>query len=235
MIAPTLIFAAPVDFLQFGAFIVVILIWVIRFFANFIQEAKANAPQAKKEQPAKESLQGEIEKFLREAEEQRGTARAQTISPRPVMAPREADPRSKRGALPQGKGQRSRPLSQEQPVVMAELARESLQSRKALEPKIQQRLDQRKFPERTGNLANESNAPRALEAHVHQVFDHQVGTLANQKTSTILGTQTDPQQSGAVAVVSKSANALDLGALTPAQLRQAIVINEILKPPVERW
>jgi outer membrane biosynthesis protein TonB len=90
------------------------------------------------------------------------------------------------------------------------------------------RFDTSRFDERAGKLSNlQQTIDQDIGAHVRSVFDHQVGTMT-----------TGSALSGPAAEVPAGPNAVQqLLALLrdPQGVRNAILLQEILKPPAERW
>jgi len=98
-------------------------------------------------------------------------------------------------------------------------------------------LDERQFSERAAKMGGDvAAADTKIEQHLKQVFGHGISKLANQggETATapepeITPYQTDmPALSAAGTGVAAMLNNVD-------DLRQAIVLNEILQRPVDRW
>lgn len=89
---------------------------------------------------------------------------------------------------------------------------------------VQQHLDTSRFDERAGRLSQlQKTVEQDIGGHVKSVFDHQVGTLAKA-------------DAGGPAVVAVTP-AEQIAALLrdPQSMAAAIVMQEVLRPPVERW
>ena len=69
-------------------------------------------------------------------------------------------------------------------------------------------------------------AEAAMQSHLSQVFDHSVGTLSGKQTDTAAV----PSESAAV-----PAEQLAGMFCNPQNIRDAIIVSEILRRPEERW
>lgn len=99
---------------------------------------------------------------------------------------------------------------------------------------VSRHLNTREFDERAKTLSQVSAEQQKLSQHVHEVFDHALGTLAGR---TIKGTE--GAASAAAPTVeeepSYAADQLLAWLRDPASLRQAIVLHEVLERPAARW
>ena len=92
---------------------------------------------------------------------------------------------------------------------------------------------------RTGNVV--SRADEKLDAHIHKTFDHRLGELAYQdpieSSRSEETSQPDTNVSAAKNLAAEVMAWEDLAAALqdPAKLRQVIILNEILQPPLHRW
>ncbi len=156
----------------------------------------------------------DLEAFLRQAA-QRRAQRQKPAQPKPPPArPQTQPPRSP--ATPQRP-----PVSS--PVVEAVV----------IPSLVQSRVDTSGFERRAEQLGEEVGlADEAMEAHLQQKFDHQVGTLSDVGHDEIESSEVfDPAgESGATA-------AADIVAMlkNPNTVRQAVLLSEILSPPHHRW
>jgi len=104
---------------------------------------------------------------------------------------------------------------------------------------VQEFLDAGEFSRRTAQLGGEvAQTDAQLGEHLRDVFDHEVGRLAERPGESaaapvVEGSPLPEDQPAAVAATSSA----DLIALlsNPEGIRLAIVINEILRRPEERW
>jgi hypothetical protein len=100
---------------------------------------------------------------------------------------------------------------------------------------VKQHLNTREFDQRASQMAQgEANSDRVMQSHMHKTFDHQLGSLAPAATSDPPMTQEEQQASDLVGVPN-TANDFMAMLRNPAQVRQAIIMNEILRRPEDRW
>jgi hypothetical protein len=77
-------------------------------------------------------------------------------------------------------------------------------------------------------------ADEQMQSHLHQVFDHNLGSLASRGAASGSTTQSDQaRQPGAGPLLAPVGFAAMLA--NADTLRQAVVLQEILKRPVDRW
>jgi hypothetical protein len=94
---------------------------------------------------------------------------------------------------------------------------------------VRKHLDTQEFEQRTGSLGKLAELDDTVDEHVQQSFDHRLGTLVDQ------GVSTEAEGSGAtmaepgVAVAAAAGIAEVLA--NPESLRNAIILQEILRPP----
>lgn len=89
-------------------------------------------------------------------------------------------------------------------------------------------LDTSKFDRRAARMTDVEQADDKMSAHLHEKFDHQIGTL---QKSTLGEMSPHDMPSHADIELSDIAQLL----LNPQSIRQAIILREILAPPHERW
>ena len=86
-----------------------------------------------------------------------------------------------------------------------------------------------------------SQADEKLDEHIHKTFDHRLGKLAYQDSIESSRSEETSQPDANVSAVKNMATEVmawedPAAALQdPAKLRQAIILNEILQPPLHRW
>jgi hypothetical protein len=86
--------------------------------------------------------------------------------------------------------------------------------------------------EHTRHLGEEVDlADDKLEAHLHQVFDHKVGHL---KKSTMEAAASSPSQEARDAPLPGAASIAHL-LINPQNVRNAVILAEILRRPEESW
>jgi hypothetical protein len=71
-------------------------------------------------------------------------------------------------------------------------------------------------------------ADAQFDVQLHQKFDHELGSLANR------GEDSRPVSAASIAALSPAAQIAGMLS-SPDGVRQAIVLNEILRRPEERW
>jgi hypothetical protein len=95
---------------------------------------------------------------------------------------------------------------------------------------VQRHLDTRDFQQRASAITKVDQADEQLEQRLHQHFDHQVGTI---------GGQAEAKQIAAAASAAATATKVTAGGVyamlkDPNSLRNAIILQEILRRPDER-
>lgn len=99
---------------------------------------------------------------------------------------------------------------------------------------VAQHLNTREFEQRAAQMAQaERTSELALQSHMHKTSDHQLGTLAPAATADPPRAQ-DDEQVGDSGAPSTAQNFVEL-LRNPTQVRQAIIMNEILRRPEDRW
>jgi hypothetical protein len=238
MICPALIAAGDLWSL------VVPIVFFIIYALNHLLGAKGNRPPARNPQrrPPPEraehppqplgqpadpmtgdpsQLNAEIEQFLRRATERRGDRsgreRAGSVKP-PPKAPQKP----------------LRDTRREQPVDVVPIERPQLSSVSASVEKHLTERD-RGFTSRAEHLADDIvRADQQMEDHLQKAFSHRVGTLPDTapKASTTPATDTVPQVVAGISPVAAGVIAI---LSDPKNLRQAVVLSEILDRPEHRW
>jgi hypothetical protein len=186
-----------------------ILVGIGKFVA-MLQKNKPPAPMGQRPAPPPPANAGdEIEAFLRRAATKPRTA----AKAAPVRRPPQPQPRP----------------AVEKPVQAQVVSNEPVGARIAKE--VDRDLDTQEFTSRTTQLGSEvTAADRQIDEHLHQVFDHHVSDLELLPgEAAAAGPSETPQPSIGIAI-----ELTDLLA-NPASVRQAIVLNEILRRPEERW
>jgi len=95
---------------------------------------------------------------------------------------------------------------------------------------VRRHLDTQEFEQRTGSLGQLEHLDSGVDEHVHEAFDHEVSTITDQ------GAVTEGEQATASAqgVLAASAAAGIAELLSdPDRLRNAIIFQEVLRPP--KW
>jgi hypothetical protein len=195
----------------------------------------AAGPVAK---PVEDNVRAEVEEFLRRVRQQGDAEQRPAKPPVERRRPRievlvdesgqETPSSSTRPALT--KERPAPPLRRPEPTPIPERRDGIPTTPPTVEPV---RLEKRHLAESTvaehaRHLGEQVvQADNRIEAHLHQKFDHALGTLAAREANA--GTQV------AAALVATPAE--DLAALlaTPQGMQQAIVLGEILRRPTDRW
>ncbi len=179
-------------------------------------------------------MSNEIEEFLRRAAERRRRQMQQQQAPQ--QPPQHQPPQ--RPAPQQQMPQRPAPqeIQYLQPeIVDAEIIEaDPFPSHENVAQHVTRHMDMREFTERASHLGEEVGlADDNLEARLHSTFDHDLGKLAKGDTAT---DDFHQSQSQAAKTAARSAAANLAAMLTqPQNLRQAIILSEILGRPEDRW
>ena len=212
-----LLAAGDAELIEFIVLIVFgILAGIGKLLATKAQQGKPPAGNAQQPtRPTSVNAANEIDEFMRRA---------------------AARPRSAAGAQPVRRPPTLRPA--EKPV-QAEVVADTPVGAK-IGKQVERDLDTQEFAKRTTQLGSEvAQADKEIDQHLHQVFDHHVSKL-----EFVPGEAASPPVAvGPVELTEQSL--LDIPAtfatgLTdlladPDSVRQAIVLNEILHRPEERW
>jgi hypothetical protein len=200
--------------------------------------AKGRPPRpAQKSDTAKE-----LEDFLKKT-----AARRDAAAPKPAAAAPSPQPRpqgtSARAARRKGdereRRRKSHPATATPSLVnlrQSDLTREAEKPR-SVEP-VHSSIDTRGFSERASHLGaahlGSLETDRSLDEHLKDTFSHQLGTLAAGAASDSAAA---PSRAAiAVAAATGTRQTLPIAALLRGgNARTAIVINEILQRPVDRW
>ncbi|MBL8825857.1 MAG: hypothetical protein JNM18_02655 [Planctomycetaceae bacterium] len=222
MIALVPLFAAG-DWVQVVIFLVFLVIAGINQMIKNAREKQAMRPPRppQPENDVRGKIESELEAFLR---------RAQGKPPQPTRpeppTPAAAQPSNKNKNKPSKKARRQAAMGE---VVAAETVESKPRPR--LEPRLQQHIDTSRFDERAKHLTNIAHEADDIDSHVHNVFDHQLGSLGGRAH-----VQSD-QAAVPVDAEAPPATAAAISALLadPAALKQAIILQEILSRPTHRW
>lgn len=173
-------------------------------------------PQAGRAEP-----RDEVSEFLRQAAQRRSGPAARPDPPKSER-PRPKPPL------------RNQTTNKSQEPVQAE-AVDSGPSGSSVAAHVRQHLDNREFSERASHLSDVDQQGQQMQSHLHQVFDHQVGHLKEQSATSSQDVNAAPTMAISADVRSNSANSLVAMLSNPEGIRDAIVLNEILRRPDERW
>jgi hypothetical protein len=227
--------------------IIVGLIWFITFISDKIKEAnvkKPNRPQPRID----DDVQREIERFLNDSKKNQSSTQQRKEDPNPHRAKvdeafanrlddrfeeAQAARRKRDYDLQQerdrSKAKRDKQLTNkvqqpQQPSNQGKRQQSQPQEKKAKRARIQdevkQHIDTSSFDERSAKLAHVKESVQQIDQHVHQKFDHEIGKLTND-ISTIASQSTE-NRGPAVQIHAKD-------------IRNAIILSEILTRPEQRW
>jgi hypothetical protein len=175
-------------------------------------------------------MKDEVEDFLRRVAQMRAEAQAKGQQPRPAQ-PKPAAPRPARTPPPA----RLVPALQEparlQPMEVEIVDAELADTADRLGARV--RDDMRgteQIAEHTRHLGEEVDARNAkMQAHMHEIFDHKLGHL-KQSGGGIAAAGPMEQSTSEV-----SMNQIQRILHSPQSVRDAIIMAEILKRPVNLW
>ncbi len=234
-----MIFAAADQWVKLAVFLVVAFIYVIRFVSERIREKQAKAqlarPVMRPMNPA-DPIDNEIAEFLKKASTKRDNPRRAnergTASLPPPAAPRDQNrnrgQRRKSGEESR-ENRRKRSASPSGPVetpTPAEIISDSSRGRLG-------DLDTRKFAERAAHLTKLDHAEDSIEKHLKQVFSHPVGHLSTSLREEQAAALTPTQMATAAKTLRDASGIAQM--LTHANLKTAVVLNEVLQRPEHRW
>ncbi len=103
---------------------------------------------------------------------------------------------------------------------------------------VAQHLDTSDFGERLSHLGEEvDHADDRMEAHMHEYFEHQLGELGASTSRAADSTLDDDLPAGHTPESRHKPAAFNIRKLlaSPASIRDAIVLSEILRRPEDRW
>jgi len=173
-------------------------------------------PQPQAERP--KSVKDEIDDFLRRAAQKKQSTSSAAGPIRRISQP-------------------TAPLAQREEPVQAEAVRDRPVGG-AVSAHVSKYLDEKEFAERASKLGGEvAAADTKIEQHLKEVFGHGISKLAAQPGET--ATPSTPMSLGVfqdeVPVMAAAGTGLAVLLNNIDNLRQAIVVNEILQRPIDRW
>ena len=177
-------------------------------------QAGPNAPPA-----GSDPISAEIEAFLRKV---RGEPEAPAPQPPTARTPQRAEPVV---AQPAEARRPSRPVPVEATVVEARPARSTSPTTR-----------EDRFSWRDSDLASDvEQADERVEAFDHEAFNHEVGQLHDTSAVTDAADGLDISTPSTEIGIPTSADEYRDFLASPESIRQAIVLNEILTRPTNRW
>lgn len=216
MTASFVLLGAADDWLKWVP-VIVFLIYLINHFIGMAGKQQQRRPARPEARPdprvarprsgGRPEVQDEVAEFLKRAAEKRSGAKPAEVRP---AQPRRVAP----------------------PEIVEARAVEEMPSDRWPEP-VRPQVDNRELTQRAGHLTHVDRTEAAFQAHM-QVFDHSVGRI-HESTAT-----PPPAAAGQADVAPQTLTAPPneiFAALLadPQSLRQAIILNEIIERPVERW
>jgi hypothetical protein len=235
------LFAAAGDWLSVLIPLVVSIIWILnQVFSRLGQPQnpprdvrRPMPPPQAGQRPQQARVDEEIEAFLRRAAQQRGqpqrpAAPVQTVQTAPSAAPRPLVQRAE--ALPSSMRRTSGDALVQVEMVDEEEEGEGMRGISVSEH-VQKHLDTRSFEQRASHMTKVDQADEQLEERLHQAFDHDVGTLAAEAKAK----QTAEAAATAVTAPKITAGSVSTMLKDRNSLRNAILMQEILRRPEERW
>jgi hypothetical protein len=190
-------------------------------------------PQMQAQVARPKSVKDEIDDFLRRAAQKKQSQTGSGGTPaRSAFEPRQSpDAPTRRLSQP------SVSLSQRQEPIKAEVVRERPVGG-AISEQVNKYLDEKEFDQRASKLGgNVAAADSKIEQHLKEKFGHGISELAS-KTGVTAAPPT-PKSTGFfeddVPVMAAAGTGLAVLFNNIDNLRQAIVINEILQRPGDRW
>ncbi len=207
--------------------VIVVIIMVITAIGNIIakiteEQKKAQRRPRAQQQPRPQAgadggggggIGDEITEFLRRA------AQGQGAEPQPPQA-----------APPPPRPVRQRPSVAAQPVE-AEIVAEDRGSRA-----VGAGIDTSKFDRRDRQLGDEViDADQVLDERVHDVFDHDISDLAQTRGTAESATPSKAASKRRTEIPPTAAAGFAAMLSNADNIRQAIIISEILNRPLDRW
>ncbi|HEX5443812.1 MAG TPA: hypothetical protein VFW87_08290 [Pirellulales bacterium] len=204
------------------------LIALVKHFFDANAKAQPRRPVAKPDArprpkppaaPAgRPALPGDVNEFLRRAAEKRAAAQRSLGHERGPLS-------DERGPLANEPEQPRRLVTSQAEALPSEVidahAVDEAHLARRMGDRVEQHLGRGEFDERLGHLTHVDRSEAAFQAHFQQTFQHHVGQLETQASETAAPLAADAPW---VALLAD-----------PANMRQAIVLNEILQRPVDRW
>jgi hypothetical protein len=203
--------------------------------ARRVEEARRRGPTppARKARPVDhrdaDPVRREVDDFVR-ASGERAAAPSRPAAP---TAPRQPVPR------PAGRRPTARPRRAEEPldIAPAEVLPEPEDA--GIADHVRSHVPAAGFGSFVSDVGTGlAQTPEAMAGHLHDVFDHRLGTLGGTPGESAEGAEAEDSAAAedrVLAVSGTAAAGLAAVLAEPASLRQAVVLNEILARPEHRW
>lgn len=169
-------------------------------------------------------MAGDIEEFLRRAAQRRAQQQG-----KPQPPPARTPPARKPAPRPQPSRVHEAEIIDEVEIVDPDVFHGT-----SVADHVSQHMRAGVFDERISHLGEDVDASDdRMEEHLHEYFEHDLGQLG-ARTSAAADSILDDDSPGQQ---RKPATPVDYLALlrNPNAIRQAIILNEILSPPTDRW
>jgi hypothetical protein len=197
------------EWVKFGILVVMGVIYLINYLigaAGKGQQRRQARPQPRGPRPGgRPEVQDEVAEFLKRAAEKRSGAK--TAEARPPQ-PRRLAPAE---------------------IVEAHAVEDASAGR--WPQTVQPHVDNRELTQRAAHLTHVDRAETAFQAHM-QGLDHTVGSIQESSESS---PQAPAATGGPQVTVAPVHEILTALLSDPQNLRQAIILNQIIERPVERW
>ena len=228
----TPVFAGIDDWLSLLVPAVFVIIWIISQVMG-VAGQKPAPPRRQQPRPPKPAggLAREIDAFLKQVQQERAGGRP---AQRPAAAPQQRAQPARVERQPERLAQPLRP-----DVVEAELVEPMAPSPPPHKPLSQRRS--RPEPERPRRTARTEQikadrvdlADEKMAAHMQQVFEHELGALAD--TSDAIHEKAESKKDSAGVEIPTTSQAVRDMLAQPDSVRQAVILSEILRRPQQRW
>ncbi|OHB79977.1 MAG: hypothetical protein A2W31_06290 [Planctomycetes bacterium RBG_16_64_10] len=224
----------PVGFLQAIIPIVLLIVWV---FSQVLAGKAKQAPPARGRRPgplpqdggpAPDNVAAEIEAFLRRVSEQHGGPQ-----PADVDMPKPPAPAAAAPTAPRAQTRRPRRPKTRKAEAVDQVA-EALPSHHEVADSVQRHLGRRHVADHADQLGSIVRlTDQQVERRLQATFDHRVGQLERAESAATAEQATQPS----AGVASATHPAAHLAGLLQSRhgIRQAILLNEILRRPEHRW
>jgi len=231
----SLVFFADGDWIKLATFLVIATFYVISYLAGKLRDRQVAKNRVPQQRPPKaegaDAIAGELEDFLKKAQK-RDQPKKQPARPviQPAAASRSETRKMRRRGDDRGDSAKRRTLAAPLPTLTESRAKDDAQRKRSegVEEHVRHAIDTQKFDQRAAQLGQlETTQP--MQSHLQQAFSHQLGTLG----AVSLPATPTPAAAATVAAVRGAAPIAAL--LSGGNLKQAIVLKEILERPDQRW
>lgn len=179
----------------------------------------------------------EIEEFLKRAAAMRARQQQAAGAPRPATPPAPTPPPARAPLAPLTNRLPQSSVRDLEPIEEAEVIEADAVSGDDVAADVERHLDVSGFRDHISHLGESiKSSDEAIEAHLHQTFEHRLGTLGG-RTETAEDSTLDDDENAAKTGPVRASTAADLREQirSPGQIRNLIILSEILTPPHDRW